>query len=112
MLRDDAVLLDILNAAQQAELFTSGLTKDDFISDPKTCFAVLHQLIVIGEAVKRLSPEFRTTHPEIAWKSISGFRDILVHQYDEVDLHEVWRTVQSDVPTLRAFVQQVMAKPE
>jgi uncharacterized protein with HEPN domain len=107
MSRDDGVLLDILNAARLAEEFTRGLRKAGFLSDPKTCFAVLHQLIVIGEAAKRLSPDFRGAHPEIPWKSIAGLRDILVHEYDTVDLDEVWRTVQSDLPKLIAFAERL-----
>ena len=95
MSRDDGGLLDILNAARLAEEFTGGL------------FAVLHQLIVIGEAAKRLSPDFRGAHPEVPWKSIAGLRDILVHEYDTVDLEEVWRTVQADLPKLIAFAERL-----
>jgi len=74
MTRDDEVLLDILNAARLAEEFTKGFAKESFLSDPRTYFAVLHQLIVIGEAAKRLSPEFRRVNPGILWKKIAGLR--------------------------------------
>jgi uncharacterized protein with HEPN domain len=95
--RDEAHLLDILKAARLAIQFKGPTEKPDFLSDAKTQSAVLHQLMVIGEAVKRLSPGFREAHPEIPWKLIAGTRDKLIHF---VDLEEVWKMVTSDLPQL------------
>lgn len=60
----------------------------------------MHQLLVLGEAVKRLSDGFRTKHPEIPWKSLAGMRDKLIHAYDAVDLDEVWKTIHAEIPRL------------
>jgi uncharacterized protein with HEPN domain len=57
-------------------------------------------LIVMGEAVKRLSAEFRAKHAEIPWSLIAGMRDHLIHGYDIVDWDEVWKTATTDVPDL------------
>jgi len=57
--RDEAHRLDTLKAARLAVEFKGTADKDAFLADAKTQSAVLHQLLVIGEAVKRLSPEFR-----------------------------------------------------
>jgi uncharacterized protein with HEPN domain len=100
MPRDDATLLDLLKAARLAGSFVAGMDRAGFSSDAKTQSAVLHQLLVLGEAVKRLSDEFRSGHPGIPWKQIAGMRDTLIHGYDVVDLDEVWRTVHTDVPRL------------
>ena len=100
MSRDEAHLLDILKAARLAIQFKGPTEKRDFLSDAKTQSAVLHQLMVIGEAVKRLSPGFREAHPEIPWKLIAGTRDKLIHFYESVDLEEVWKMVTSDLPQL------------
>jgi uncharacterized protein with HEPN domain len=56
------------------------------------------------------SPGFRGAHPEIPWKSVAGLRDVLVHEYDTVDLDEVWRTVQSDLPKLVVFAERLSPK--
>jgi uncharacterized protein with HEPN domain len=61
--------------------------------------------LVLGEAVKRLSEEFRHHHPEIRWRLIAGMRDKLIHEYDTVDLEEVWRTATADIPQLIAFLE-------
>jgi uncharacterized protein with HEPN domain len=76
--RDEAHLLDILKAARLAIEF-AGPARAGFVEDAKSQSAAIHQLMVIGEAVKRLSPEFRQAHPEIPWKLIAGTRDKLIH---------------------------------
>jgi len=105
MSRDDTALLDILKAARLAVEFKGTSDKLTFSKDLKTHSAVLHQLLLLGEAVKRLSEDFRVRHPEIPWKTIAGMRDKLIHQYDAVDLEEVWRTVTSDIPHLIALLE-------
>ena len=65
MHRDEAVLLDIARAARLVLEFKQGMDKAAFLQDIKTQSSVLHQLMVMGEAVKRLSEDFRTCHPEI-----------------------------------------------
>jgi uncharacterized protein with HEPN domain len=105
--RDDIVLKDIINAAQLIAAFVEGFEKDAFIDDWKTRSAVLYQLTVIGEAVKRLSAEFRATHSQVPWALIAGIRDHLVHAYDLVDWDEVWETATRDVPGLLEKIEHL-----
>ncbi len=90
MSRDDAVVLDILKAARLAVAFKGDLDKV-FLIDAKTQSAIVHQLLVLGEAAKRLSDAFRVQHAQIPWKMIAGMRDKLIHEYDDVDLEECGR---------------------
>ena len=112
MARDEASLLDIARAARLVIEFKQGLDKAAFIQDFKTQSAVLHQLMVIGEAVKRLSPDFRIRHPEIPWSLIAGMRDKLIHGYDIVDLDQVWRTAVVDVPDLLSVLEPLLPRQE
>jgi len=85
------------------------MDKAAFLQDIKTQSAVLHQLMVMGEAVKRLSQDFRSHHPEIPWALVAGMRDKLIHGYDIVDLHEVWRTADVvDVPGLLSLLEPLL----
>jgi uncharacterized protein with HEPN domain len=93
-------VLDMLRATRLAVEFRGTLDKAAFLADLKTRSAVLHQLLVLGEATKRVSEEFRSRHPEIPWKLIAGMRDKLIHAYDAVDLDEVFRTISEDLPRL------------
>jgi uncharacterized protein with HEPN domain len=103
--RDDAHVLDILTAARLAIEFKGPADKAQFLEDRKTQSAVLHQLLIIGEAVKRISPDLRAAHPDVPWKLIAGTRDKLIHFYEGVDLDEVWRMVTSDLPKLIRLIE-------
>jgi len=109
MPRDEATIVDILKAARLAATFVAGLDKAAFSLDVKTQSAILHQLLVLGEAVTRLSDEFRAHHPQIPWRQIAGMRNILIHQYDEVDLDEVWKTVRTDIPAVIAQIEPLVS---
>ena len=63
---------------------------------------------MIGEAVKRLSEDFRAGHPEIPWLRIAGMRDKLIHAYDAVDLDEVWKTITKDIAPLISFLEPLV----
>ncbi|MCP2729743.1 HepT-like ribonuclease domain-containing protein [Limnofasciculus baicalensis] len=88
---------------------TDGLPKREaFLSDDKTQSAIVFQLIIIGEAVKGLSLELRTQHPEIPWSLIARMRDNLIHGYDDIDLDEVWKTSDEDIPGLLASLEPLV----
>jgi uncharacterized protein with HEPN domain len=90
---DDSALLDIAAYGRRIAVFTQGMDRTAFFADVKTQAAVIHHLLIMGEAVKRLSPEFRAAHPSIPWADIAGMRDWLIHGYDRVNLSRVWTTV-------------------
>ena len=102
MSRDAVTVDDILAAASRIGRFVAGIDRESFVKDEKTRSAVLHELLVIGEASKRRSEAFRGANPEIPWRAMSGMRDKLIHAYDAVDLEEVWRTATVDVPSIAA----------
>lgn len=65
-------------------------------------------LSVIGEAANRTSSQLRKDYPSVPWRDLVGMRNILVHDYEDIDLEEVWRTVSTDLPELRAAVQRIL----
>lgn len=72
--------------------------------------AVLHQIIVLGEAVKRLSGEFRLGHPSVPWTQIAGMRDRCVHGYDNVELDRVWGVAQVHARQLVDYLEKIVPK--
>ncbi len=110
MSRDHSTILDIARAARLAADFVKGMDRAAFLKDVKTQSAVLHQLLILGEAVKRLSAEFRSDHDDIPWSLIAGMRDKLIHAYDEVDLKEVWKTIDRDISDLLVNVDPLLPR--
>lgn len=108
--RDRASLLDIVQAAQLAQTFVAGMDWLQFEADLKTQSAALYQIAIIGEAVKRLSPQLRNQHPDIPWAAMAGMRDKLIHDYEGVDVERVWLTLQSSIPDLLQAINSLLAQ--
>jgi len=106
--RDAATLLDIVTAARLILEFMEGLDYPRFEADAKTQSAMIHQFLIIGEATKRLSDPFTTAHVEIPWTAIARMRDKMIHHYEAVDLREVWRAAETDVPSLLASLEPLL----
>ena len=107
---DKLYLIDIVEAVEAIAEFIADYEADEFYRDHKTQSAVLQKLIVIGEAAARLSEQFRTHHPEIEWRDIIAFRNILVHAYFSVQVEIVWETITRDVPELGRQVSRLLAQ--
>lgn len=108
MKKNDHVYLDhILDAICKIEGFVNGLTKFDFDRSVLTQDAVIRNIEIIGEATKKISKQFSQSHPEIPWQDMAGMRDKLIHDYLDVDLEVVWKTVESDLPLLKELIQKL-----
>ncbi|NEQ99773.1 MAG: DUF86 domain-containing protein, partial [Cyanothece sp. SIO2G6] len=91
MSRDKTALLDIYKASQEVLVYAKGLDPSALRADPMRVSAILYQVLIIGEATKRLSPEFRNQYPDIPWDNMAGMRDIIAHQYDRLDFEILWK---------------------
>lgn len=107
MIERDRLYLGHIQAAIDDIADFTRAGRDAFMSDRKTQSAVIRQLEIIGEAVKRLSPDLAQAATAVPWRSIAGARDRLIHGYFSVDLDAVWSMVTQDLPTLRAQVQRI-----
>jgi uncharacterized protein with HEPN domain len=108
MRSDHDTLLDIIQACQRIQLFTNGMSVGEFLADLKTQAAVQLQLLILGEATKRISDSFRAQYPEIPRSPMARMRDKLIHSYDLVNQEEVWRTATDDVPPLLIQLQAIV----
>jgi uncharacterized protein with HEPN domain len=109
MWKDETTLLDIDVAARRIAGFVQGFAFEQFVADERTWSAVLYQIGVIGEAVKRLSEPFRALHPSIPWPQMAAMRNLVIHAYDAVDFERVWDTATVSIPDLRAAIAPLLS---
>jgi uncharacterized protein with HEPN domain len=109
MRKDNAYLADILDAAKAVRRFIAGVSLDDFKTNEEKYEAVNRKFEIIGEAARRLSPEARKFFPEIPWNLVTAMRNIIIHDYDDVDLDVVWNTAQRDLPPLIERLETYLA---
>jgi len=108
MSRDNASLLDIYIAGQQALLYAQGLSQAELASDKMRTSAILYQILIVGEATKRLSREFKSQHPEIPWDDMAGMRDIVAHQYDRINFAQLWNVIELSMPDLLKMIEPLL----
>jgi uncharacterized protein with HEPN domain len=106
-------LLQIRDAARQACEFVEGMDREDFIEDSRTHKACALNLIIIGEAAKRITaryPDVFETYPQIPWKFMTGMRNQMAHGYEHVDQGVVWKTITEDLPTLITQIDELLSQ--
>jgi uncharacterized protein with HEPN domain len=112
MTRDPRVYLaHILECADRIERYL-GQDREAFLRDTMVQDAVIRNFEVIGEAAKRIPEQFRAVHADIPWRLMAGFRDVLIHDYEGVDLERVWRIAKEDLPAVKTAITQILPSLE
>ena len=108
MQSDQESLIDIANAIRRILRYTSGISKLELEINDEKLSAILYQITIIGEATKRLSQEFRQQHPEIPWREMAGMRDVIIHEYDQLDFDVVWDVVENKSSELLVLLDSLL----
>ena len=106
--RDDFYIKSISDEIHRIEKFVKGETLKTFMKNEEKQYAVYKACENIGEAVKHISTELKSSHPDVPWKEIAGLRDILSHEYFGVDIFEVWEIVSKNIPELKPHVKDLL----
>jgi len=110
MQRDREFLLDIFEAAKLALLYVGEKSKEVFMKDIQCQDAVIRRLEIIGEASRRISEETQATFPDLPWSEMIAMRNVMIHEYDDVDMSIVWKTVKNDLPPLVDLLKRIISK--
>jgi uncharacterized protein with HEPN domain len=108
MIKKDQVYLEhILEAITKIESFTKGISRFDFDRNVMIQDAIIRNIEIIGEATKKISNGFTQSHQEIPWSEMAGMRNKLIHDYMDVDLDVVWKTIEVDLPLLKELISNL-----
>lgn len=110
--RDLALLTDMHAACREVGEFMQGVKFNAFVADRKLCLAVERCLEIVGEAAGKVSASFQAEHPEIKWRQIKGLRNVLAHEYGNIEYRMLYETTKKEVPVLLRALMQVLPKDE
>jgi uncharacterized protein with HEPN domain len=94
-------LQDITASCSKILSYTADMDFETFIADSRTYDAVLLNLQIIGEAVKKLPRDILDRSPDMEWRKIAGLRDIIAHAYFQIEDSIIWDVVQTKIEPLR-----------
>ena len=106
--RDRPSLEDMLRAGRKVLEYAAGTTRESLPAIPMRLDAVLYEIVVLGEAARRLSAEIRAAHPEVPWREIIGLRSVITHGHDQIDDDELWRVIERDLPELLSKLEGIL----
>ncbi len=106
--RDAAYLWDMLSAAREVVTLIKGVPLEQFESNLLVLRATERCIEIIGEAARRISQAGRQAQPQIPWSDVIGQRNILAHEYGQIDYELLYRTATEDVPQLIAVLQRLL----
>jgi uncharacterized protein with HEPN domain len=89
-----------LNSARTIRDYLKGVDHESFVANLEKQDAVLRRFEIIGEAASRLAPETQSKFPNLPFRNMRGMRNIIAHDYGEVDIEQVWKTAATDLDEL------------
>jgi uncharacterized protein with HEPN domain len=101
-------LEDILFSIEKIEKYSKNSNFDDFCKNDMLIDAIVRNFEVIGEAAKNIPNKVKETYPEVEWKKVMAFRNVLIHEYFGIDLESVWDTVKKNIPSLKSEISKII----
>ncbi|MEN6356629.1 MAG: DUF86 domain-containing protein [Armatimonadota bacterium] len=107
-MKDDRLyLIHISECISRIEDYVSG-GRDEFLGSPLIQDAVIRNLQTMAESTQRLSDRLKLRYTEIDWRRISGFRNVIVHDYLGIDIPYVWQIIEKELPSLKHTIKTML----
>jgi uncharacterized protein with HEPN domain len=91
--------------------FCSGHDFTSFAANRQLRWAVIKLIQNVGEASTKISDATRAVLPTLPWQQLRAMRNVLVHQYHDIDDAIVWKTIVEDLPGLLTMLQSAIRTP-
>jgi uncharacterized protein with HEPN domain len=99
---------DIINAANSIADYSAEITVEEFRKNEVLIKAILYDFVVIGEAAVHIPTEVKSRYPQIPWRLMGDMRNIIAHEYFQVDLKILWNTIQNNLPSLMTQLHELL----
>ncbi len=106
--KDIERLRHILEAANVLIGYKDHHTLEEAQADPVVYFGLVKPVEIIGEAVYKMTLEYRASHNEVNWDDIERMRHVLVHGYYKIRPIQLWETITVDIPALKPTIEQLI----
>ena len=107
--KDKGRLQHILSSIERVQEFTKGMSKEELVNDTLHLHATVYNVQIVGEAVYKLTKEFKKSHTETPWRMIEKMRHILVHDYYQINLDILWIVINEDLPVLEEQIKKYIS---
>ncbi len=107
--KDKMRLEHIVEAIERLQVHAGNLAEDELRKDVMRYYGIVKNIEIIGEAARMLTEEFKSAHPEVAWRNIAGMRNFLVHEYFNVDEETVFEVLHSEIPDLKKHITMYLS---
>lgn len=109
MKKDEGIFFEhILESIAFIKEYIASVSLEEFYKDTQCQDSVIRRLEIIGEAIKQVSDDIRTSNPAIDWRGFAGMRDKLIHEYFGVDINLVWGVVRQELPILEEQIKKML----
>ena len=107
-MKDDRLyLIYITEAIERIEEYTQE-GQEAFLEDHKTQDAVLRNLHTLAESAQRISSNLKAKHSQVDWRTLSAFRNVVVHDYLGISLDRIWDIIQNDLRALKKSITAIL----
>ena len=106
--RDVERLQHILEAANVLVDYVGRHSLEEAQSDPVVYFGLVKHVEIIGEAVYKLTLQYKSSHNEVNWGDIERMRHVLVHGYYKIRPRQLWETIATDIPQLKPVIERLI----
>ena len=99
------LLEDLLHSGTAIRQYLEGVSYEAFVANTEKQDAVLRRFEILGEAASRLTPETKALFPDIPFRAMRGMRNIIAHDYGDIDIDQVWKTAATDIIPMIAAIE-------